>query len=600
MRMKNFLIGASLLLAGSDMLCARASYIAPKPTQLMFQVDKLPMDKGTRKWLSGNLTTLAKRQHDGSAKEQRLTAQLLMLAMRVDSNNQDAIETNQNLVDGKTPVTVDLEESMKSITKIQLALKNLENTDEGSEAHVLAEYLKDVIHAYEPGNDLVANHQFKHSRWEGILPKPAPAKPKLSDAKTVAKIETVANKSPKPDNNLAAGKEAKKEEKKVILPTRWNAQSSSITQPLLIEYKDNKDQTHFQSRTELVRLNVSVSPKEALDSSIELQIEPTIDPGKVSGFKKHIETMMKNRFGKFQSIEMKLSTASKLHQNSRSEILLSICLQLLASEKGISIKEDAMVLGRLEGGKIKRNWDFWKKLKYFLPDGSASGRFIIPAEAEPDLTQLLALEKESFFIKNEVLIAETIEEAVQLLGQSSNTDINDAAKQFANIQRLIGTKSVGPYSVDKQMRKRLEDILSKNPNHLSAKMILLRGDNTRNKRLERFYLAKEISYILNRIGWLVNQKIEHISPSFLEESVKEIEEFQKEYADLTDTKDRDLMAYLSNITETFEVVIRNKKKRDSKATNNAIKEAMEQFAKQYKDAKTVVDEILKTLPPVVK
>ena len=598
MRMKFFFIGASLLLAGSDMLCARASYVAPKPTQLMFQVDKLPMDRGTRKWLSGNLTTLAKRQHDGSAKEQRLTAQLLMLAMRIDSDNQDAIDTNQNLVDGKTPVTVDLKESIKSITKVQLALKNLENTDEGSEAHVLAEYLKDVIHTYEPGNDLVANHQFKHSRWEGILPKPAPAKPKLRDAK----IEAIVNKSPKLDNNLAAGKgiEAKKEEKKVTLPTRWNAQSSSITQPLLIDYKDDKDQTHYQSRTELVRLNVSFTPKEALDSSIELQIESEIDPGKVSGFKKQIETMMKDRFGKFQSIEMKLSTASKLHQNSRSEILLSICLQLLASEKGISIKEDAMVLGRLEGGKIKRNWDFWKKLKYFLPDGAVSGRFIIPAEAEPDLTQLLALEKESFFIKNEVLIAETIEEAVQLLGQSSNTDINDAAKQFANIQRLIGTKSVGPYSVDKQMRKRLEDILSKNPNHLSAKMILLRGDNTRNKRLERFYLAKEISYILNSIGWLVNQKIEHISPSFLEESVKEIEEFQKEYADLTDTKDRDLMTYLSNITETFEVVIRNKKKRDSKATNNAIKEAMEQFAKQYKDAKTVVDEILKTLPPVVK
>jgi len=82
--MKSFLIGASLLIAESGVLHAQNSYIAPKHTQVMFRVDKLPMDKGSRKWLSMHLTTLAKREHDGSEKQQRLTAQLLMLAMRLD------------------------------------------------------------------------------------------------------------------------------------------------------------------------------------------------------------------------------------------------------------------------------------------------------------------------------------------------------------------------------------------------------------------------------------------------------------------------------------------------------------------------------------
>ena len=78
--MKNFLIGAGLLIATSGILPAQSSYIAPKPNKLMFQVDKLPIDKGTRVWLSTQLTTLAKRENSEVSKEQRLTAQLLMLA----------------------------------------------------------------------------------------------------------------------------------------------------------------------------------------------------------------------------------------------------------------------------------------------------------------------------------------------------------------------------------------------------------------------------------------------------------------------------------------------------------------------------------------
>jgi len=264
----------------------------------------------------------------------------------------------------------------------------------------------------------------------------------------------------------------------------------------------------------------------------------------------------------------------------------------------MSLKKETMVLGRLEGDKIKRNWNSWEKLKYFIDDESQSGRMLIAADAEPDLVQLIALEKESFFVRNEVYTIENIEDAIQLLGSSDDSSINKASEEFAEIQRIIGTRSVGPYAADKQMRKRLEAVLSKNPNHLSAKMILLRGDVARNKRLGRYYIAKEVSFILNGIGWLRAEQVERVSSSFLEDKVKQIENFQKEYSDLVASKDRDLTAYLSNIASTFEVVIRSKKKRNSKANTKIIKEAMVQFSKQYKDAKKVVDEILRELPQV--
>jgi len=259
------------------------------------------------------------------------------------------------------------------------------------------------------------------------------------------------------------------------------------------------------------------------------------------------------------------------------------------------------VLGRLEGNKIKRTWDFWSRLKEQLPEDAASGPFLVPAQAEPDLTQLIALKEESFFIRNEVLKVNTVEEAIEFLGESENTDINEAADDFSKIQRLIGTKSVGPYAVDKLMRKRLDLILSKNPNHLSAKMILLRGDSSRNKRLERYYIATEAALIVNKLGWLSTQNSTNLPGSdYFESVIEEIDTFKKEYGDLTDSKDRDLFSYLTNIAETFEVIIRSKKKSVSKTNTKTINEAIKQFTKQYTDAKTGFSEATKTLPIIAK
>jgi len=592
--MKNFLIGASLFVAGSGIISAQSNYIAPKPNHLMFQVDKLPMDKGTRVWLSKQLTTLAKRENNESAKEQKLTAYLLMLAMRVHSGNTEAVDTNQTLAIGGHIELVSTDESNKAASNIEVVVKNLSATETGSEAHLLADYLKDVLHTFNPEGNVVIGHTPKLSRWEGILPKPAPI-PKRPEPTDVA-----FDKVPKNETTLQANipDPVKTPEKPVIL-TKWNQGKSSITTPLLIEFLAGEGVTISTSnRTELVTLNTTITPQNGSNSNLTLKISPS--QRDLGAFQNQLLTVMKSRFGKFQSVNIDLKTEQKLSAHTRGDITLPICLQLLASEKNVNIKKGTKVLGSLAGNKIKRNWNSWEKLKYLLPKDTISGPLIVPSDSEPDFVQLIALKQESFFIRHEVLTASTLEQAVGFLNESENTDIYKASEEFANIQRLIGTKSVGPYSVDKLIRQRLEKILSKNPNHLSAKMILLRGNSERNKRLERYYIAKEASSILNRYNWLVGvNNVQVYSNDYFENSIKEIEAFKKQYADLTDTEDRDLVQYLINIADTFEIIIRSKKKRESKSNTKTIQEALSQFSKQFKDARKGIADATKTLPAII-
>jgi len=473
-------------------------------------------------------------------------------------------------------------------------LKILLKAESDREAQVLAAYLKDVVFAYNPDVQIVAGHNEQFSRWQGILPKPEPiivaSQPDL--AEPIVAIPSETNPEVKP----ATGET--EVEKSAETYVEWRPNSSSITLPLLTRFKRNAYDRNYQNKTELVRLNVSITPKTELNSSVLLRITPKLAINESAIFKRTIETLIRDRFGKFQSVLITLDTKQNLHFSSRADIMLPISLQLMASERGITLKEESWVLGRLEGDRIKRNEDFWEKLEYFLDDESHSGLMIIPKSAEPDLVQLIALEKASFFVRNEVCTVENVEDAIQLLGKGDDSNISEASAQFADIQRIIGTRSVGPYAADKQMRNRLKAVLSKNPNHLSAKMILLRGDAARNKRLDRYYIAKKVSLILNGIGWLGAEQVERISSAFLEGKVKQIENFQKEYSNLVGSKDRDLTTYLSNIASTLEVVIRSKKKRKSKTNTKTIKEAMVQFSKQHKDAKKVVDEILRELPQI--
>lgn len=592
--MKNCLIVASILMAGSKLACAQGSYVPPQQTRLMFHIDKLPIDKDRCNFISEQLTILVKREHDGSVRQHRLSAKTLMLAMRLNSGNLDAQRVNKELVSGVKPPASDQVENAKAALRIQQVIKGLMSTEVDSEGQVLATYLKDVMVGYVPDNPLYEGYKLDDDRWQGILPEP----PKAEVAIKPLEPGLPHGEGPQDEKNLATEPGVENPETtdtpeiKEIGDsiTHWNKHTSSLTQPLLITYKEGE---YDKERTELVPLSVTVKPEKSANSNLSLEIDPPMEDYKLEEFKNVLSTMMRNHFKKYDDVHLKIYTEPKLHSNSRKDLALPICLQLMASANDVTIRKGTIVIGTLQGKNIKRGYGFWKKFKYVLPESTKPGRLIVATEAELEVSQLIALEKEAFFLKHEVLTAANVQEATDMLGDSAVTEIKEASDDFAKIQKLIGTKSIGPFSVDKKMRQRLEAILVKNPNHLSAKMILLRGDPARNKRLERFFIAREASASLSRVSWMSGKDSLGANVDSMEAGMEAIDEFNKKYRRLIDTEDRDLGRYLSEIYETLEDLVRMKKKNESKTNTKAINGEMIEFTSKFKKAKVAFDKAAK-------
>jgi chorismate mutase len=602
--MKHNLFTILFSIAGIGMINAETRYEPPHPVKIMFHVDKLPIDKGMRQNISRNLTLLAKREHDGKAEEHRLTAQLLMLAMRLDSKNTPAIELNNQLSNGGELPKSDEQTRANALLVLRRASEQLSKTHRQSEARILEAYLQDVLVALDKSDPLAVRHEEHIKRWEGIVPN-------VDKQSVIAMPDIIRENRDSPDDKddmldqPDSGTENEPEDVgKSQEYASWKMHNSSVKIPLIFFTMIDE---HVEYSEKLADMNVQIFPRVKLDSNLMLELKPWADEEQIEEFKNNINPMMKSQFEKYESVKVEITTDERLSHRSLNRMLFPLCLQLKASQKNIQIKPGLFTLGDLSGDKITRNNDFWHLLKYLRKEKGRGQRLFIPVEAGADLKQLVALEEEDFFVRNEVLLVSNIDEAVDLLGESKNPDINLAAAEFAKIQEMIGEKSIGPFAVNSKIRAQLEGILAKNPNHFSAKMILLRGNVSRAKKIDSYFVADELSVLLNNVSYLNEREENDLSEHHMDEMAKEINKVVKELDPLIDSKDRKLPTYLTEVATSLETIARakfkqrqdeNDGKRESKALKKTISDNFADFKVKYKEAKTQLDAVLSVLPKV--
>lgn len=598
MMIKPTLLALFTILSVSLSSQGNEKYVAPKHVKVMFQVDKLPMGKDLRKQLSRKLVLLAKRKHNGSAMEHRLTAQILMLAIRIDRENGAARELDAQLAKGGTlpvaPVKAKLR-SLKYLDKTMTALSRLGLNDESKR---LIDYLKDVYVMLDKNSPLAATHRESKERWSGIVREFDPSQLVVHQPrKPLREPNQITSARPRE-------REINKPEVSVRRPdstgprkrARWSAFKNKIEVPLTTyEYIDERK--HYTN--ELVTLDIDISPRGGETSTFRLDMKPRLKTEKQFHFQRDIDRLLRLQFGKYGHFKLTIKTPDYLSEWNRHRLYFPLYLQLRASAMNIEPEDDIIALGYAAGKNVLRYHDFWQVLKIIRSSKLEGKRVLIPVKAARDFKQLVALKEEDFFIKNEVLLVTTLESAVDLLGESKSPAIKEASEEFGRIQEMIGGRSLGPFTVMKKVRVRLKNILAKNPNHFSAKMLLLRGELSRPGKIDTYFVADEVLAIIKKVAFLNTIDSDDISYHYVSKLKEELQLKVKELDPIIKSTDRKITKSLTEISSLLDTISRSSqklRKRESHGARKMLNQSLDAFKKKYTEVRRSSLEIMKKPP----
>jgi hypothetical protein len=476
-------------------LRAGAEYVPPEETGDLFARAALPVDTDMMRELSGQLAVLAQRPTAGDPVQQRATAQLVAMATRLDPTNWRARDINHRLSKGRDVPAAEPQEFQDAKSRTWEIAQWLLDEETGDTGRLVGSQIVDALRVVDPGHPAVHGHQAggENQRWKGVVaplhrfrgrmepPEPKPPRPKPPEPEPPEPEPTPpVPRPPAPPVLLTDGA--------VLTPFEVVAgQSHSI---------------------ELVRLSLRVS-ESAETAELDLRLVP--EPGteaaltELRSARDRILGALTEKWGRLPEHRLAtLESEGNLPYSPRNGTAFSgpATLLLASAISGQALRDDVVFFGDITPDGLIHNPEFaWRYLGK-LRDGKG-GRLIVPGRFEPQIRALLALEEPDFFIRYEVLAASTLGQALSMAAADPGSPILAQTDQdFARFREVTAPASIGPLAVNGQVRERLTKILTANPNHWSAKMILLQGSSWRPTRLDRVTLTMELRRCLEPIDWM--------------------------------------------------------------------------------------------------
>jgi hypothetical protein len=462
---------------------AAEPFAVPAEISPPFRRDALPIDTDTMAGLSQHLTWLAQAGDMDSPPARRSVAQALALAIALNPESSAASDVLSEIADGQAPSDPEggkLRQAKDSIWKVFAWLSSAEA---GRDGNLLSDLLGDAASSLDPGNPAADSLRGspEKGKWDGwVAPVTAFERPKPMIPKVI----------PKPDPELP---NTSTDPKLASTLQPFNASLGAV----LYEYRESTDSYVLGPVAVRMEAKPPEPPAEGEDPERRLRIRVICreeNRGDVSEkVAKPIHKTLEIIHGdRLPAGEVQLSTGSNgIYSIRRNSDDMSGPGFILANSALTGIAPDAVFLGKLDrGGKLVLPDYFWKKMAT-LVDGPG-GRLIVPAAAEEYLTALLAVEKPDFFLKYEVLLAATPEDAIRLCAMKPDAELAAAQTKFKEIKDKSSSSALGSYLANSFVRKRLMEISQSAPYHLSAKLLAIQGAGTRPRALDKKILAAEI------------------------------------------------------------------------------------------------------------
>ncbi len=580
-------------------------YAEPEISTIMIRLDKLPIDTFDIQRISLLLNTLAKAETNGDRAQLRNRAQLIALAMRLDSSNKLSSEINRRYKSGATGGNLSHQDRNKAIKRLDSVISYLSKAEIGSEAHVLANYLKDALKGLDSNNPHVANHSVNKDRWKNVIPESRKAdimpEPEIKpDPKMVDGDDTGPEPLDAPDSEVTGNSEAesKPDPKPAPQPIpddsrivfKWGDLETKATGPVYFHKKENDKDVHW---LELANIFIKVSPKSKGQNELEVHFDSGVEG---SEDRKRIRDFLKkflNRQGQdFPSAKLTIKLPNEFSKRNGSNPYFPIILQIQASITGKKMLPNVIALGVVtDSGHVKADHRFWNNLRQVRKSKALQQVLVFPKSAKQDFLQLVALEESDFFIRNEVIAVSDVKDAIKYTTETDYANIRKAHEMFLGLQKSIGTRSVGQFATNSKVKKILAEVLELNPNHVSAEMILLRGDIKRAKHIEDKYVAIEIGEMINEAKKTYESNADSLDSNYLSAKSALIKEKLTLIEDYIDSEHDELITELEIVIAELYNMSRARRKHDSDFHKRSAENAHKRLKSAYKSIKSMIDDL---------
>jgi len=551
-------------------LCPEAlasKYYEPynKPT---FNLSNIPLDVDQLKKLSQDLSILAARDFDASnALQLRANAKLVYLAQQLDSSNSHIKSLNQSFLENREFTKAGNEKVTSSLKSITAYIHYLDKSNSNASS-LLAIMTKDALAPIFPEHAILVNHKISETRWTHI--------PSLSDYKnepinSISRIVKLPNKDTDTNNSKSVSSKmdlkttpadeavistsqkqademtAKPIEKK---PLGLNIEESFFYSPVFEE----KNSIEF-TKTSYKLAKLKLTKLESIDGqNLKLQSNTELD-----SITLQISQALKNGFSNPTSIAANIVT---INDGRSSQIKINklltgpVAITLGSGMLGETLPDATLICAETEeSGKLHSSDSLWLQLPA-LTEIEDSYRIITGKGSEACFKQLLAMKDLGFFIRNEVIEVDNLKFGIEVATRT-HQEIEAASELFQQLQKNSTERNITGMSFQEPVRLQLEKILKLNPQHLSAKMILLWGTKERPYTLDPEFSNKSLlslfrnienfsakgSYFIGLNHIIAEQHIEEITSN-----LKKIEPFVDSKFDQTIKDLKDSISIMKTIT----------------------------------------------------
>jgi hypothetical protein len=219
-----------------------------------------------------------------------------------------------------------------------------------------------------------------------------------------------------------------------------------------------------------------------------------------------------------------------------------------------------------EDGKLLLPPRFWQTLRAFSVV-SPGTRLILPDEAADFLAALVVMDDAAFFMKNEVLLAGSVDELCDLAAAVPEAGIADGLKRFDEIRKVGQGKALGTFVAHPATQQRLRELGGVMPEHASARMLALQGSGNRPRFLARPILAREVRAALEPAAYLVEQERDKLDPTQLEVAHESSRERLDKLTGYIDIRDRDLIKSAVDMADSLRSLARLLPKKDPEGSS---------------------------------